>query len=419
MQKKSWIPLLLSANAISGFAQGISMLSIPWYFAHKVNDMKSFGIAYAISTIISLFWSLYAGALVDRYNRKHIFLLLNLVCGCIIGAVALIGFNSGGLNAFLVSLIFIITSLNYNLHYPALYAFAQEVSDKSNYGRINSMLEIQGQATTVLAGALGAILLSGTQNQYLNFLGLKIPLAFDIKAWEMHEIFMMDAITYFIAIVLIAVIKYVPDADKHIDYGSIVERMKGGFSYLKEHPLISLFGHLSYSIFVFLIVEIHLLLPLYVNNHLHENADVYAASEIFYAVGALMAGYGIRQFFKETHTVTAVIYMMLMTTLIIFIATFTCNSWIFFAFSLLIGVSNAGTRVLRVTYLFEQIPNHVIGRTGAVFQVVNIAIRSLFILLFSIPFFATGNNVIWAYFIGAVFLIISAIPLIVKHKELT
>ncbi|MCB0409746.1 MAG: hypothetical protein KDD29_05970, partial [Flavobacteriales bacterium] len=72
MKNKKALNFLFAANTISGFAQGISMLAIPWYFASVLNDSTTFGIIYAITTIISLFWGLYAGTLIDRYNRKII-----------------------------------------------------------------------------------------------------------------------------------------------------------------------------------------------------------------------------------------------------------------------------------------------------------------------------------------------------------
>ena len=69
MKNARAIRLLLFANFISGIAQGISMISIPLYFAR--NHMSNwFNIAYVMITVVSLFWSLYGGTLIDKYNRK-------------------------------------------------------------------------------------------------------------------------------------------------------------------------------------------------------------------------------------------------------------------------------------------------------------------------------------------------------------
>jgi MFS transporter, DHA3 family, macrolide efflux protein len=409
---------LLTANIISGFAQGISMLSIPWYFVSVLGNGPLFGWIYMFITLGTMFWSLYAGTLIDRYSRKNVFQGINISGGLILGGVALYGFITGLTPLPLVVLVFAATVFIYNIHYPSLYAFGQEISERENYGKMNSYLEIQGQATTVVAGAVGAVLLSGTHNQAVNLMGFDIHLPFEIKQWELYEIFTVDAATYFIAIVLITFIRYTPAEKQEIHTGTVLERMKMGFSFLKHNRLVFLFGNMSYAIFVILLVEVHLLLPLYVNNHLGEGAGVYASSDITYAVGALFAGFFIRFLFRNSSTVMAVIVLMLLTTAGCLVVAFTKSVFIFFAFSVLIGITNAGARILRITWLFNHIPNNMMGRTGSVFQLINIFLRSIFIALFSISFFSIGSNVTWAYVIGAVFILCSAVPLAVKYREL-
>ena len=93
-----------------------------------------------------------------------------------------------------------------------------------------------------------------------------------------------------------------------------------------------------------------------------------------------------------------------------------CLVTIFVCFVL--GLTNAGTRVLRITYLFNNIPNNLIGRTGSVFQTTNVFIRFAFITLFSLTFFSKENNITWAYFICGLFIFISIFPLLIYYKKL-
>ena len=84
MKNKKAISLLFLSNIISGFAQGVSMIAIPWYFVEIVSRPEVFATAYIFITFITLFWGLYAGTIIDRYSRKKIFILINIVCGLII-----------------------------------------------------------------------------------------------------------------------------------------------------------------------------------------------------------------------------------------------------------------------------------------------------------------------------------------------
>ena len=97
---------------------------------------------------------------------------------------------------------------------------------------------------------------------------------------------------------------------------------------------------------------------------------------------------------------------------------FTSQTSVLMFVSFILGLTNAGTRILRITYLFEHIPNNIMGRTGSVFNTINIFLRFVFIALFTLPFFNQSNNVIWAYCIGGLFIFISIIPLIIYYKRL-
>jgi hypothetical protein len=68
--------------------------------------------------------------------------------------------------------------------------------------------------------------------------------------------------------------------------------------------------------------------------------------------------------------------------------------------------------------LFEHTPNNIIGRSGSVFQTLNILSRSFLIMLFSIGFFSQSSNIIWAYAINALFVLLSIIPLVFFYQKL-
>ena len=120
MQNKSALYLLIAANAVSGFAQGISMLAIPWYFSDVLKASSTFGLIYGSATFLTLFWGLYVGTLVDRFPRKIIFLLITLSGAVIIGSIALSGFYFGEVPLPLIGIVFCATMFIYNVHYPKI-----------------------------------------------------------------------------------------------------------------------------------------------------------------------------------------------------------------------------------------------------------------------------------------------------------
>jgi MFS family permease len=408
---------LFLANIISGFSQGLSMIAIPWYFA-KNNQSNFFNVGYGFITLLILFFGLYAGTLVDKYSRKKNFLVLNLVCGLLLFSVASIGFYQNNLSPFIVISIFAITLLNYNIHYPTLYAFVHEITEPDQYQKVNSWIEIVGQSTSILSGALAAILIDGIDPNSNKIAGISHSLHISIPKWEIWEIFMLDASTYFIAVALIASIKYAPILTPKIELGSILQRVKTGFTYLKLNKPLLVFGLFSYAVFAALLVCIHSLLPIYVDSHLHEDGSVFAAADLIYAIGALGAGLFVGNVFGSIQSVKAIILLTFLAAALFLWASLSDQVWIIYLFCFLLGFSNAGIRVLRLTYFFQHIPNEVMGRVNSIFNMGNVLTRSIFIFMFSIPFFTEGDQIVYAFVVLSAYLVLSGCILLFYRNSI-
>ena len=146
-----------------------------------------------------------------------------------------------------------------------------------------------------MSGAFAALLLTGVESgKTINMAGIVFELPFSFPKWNLESIFLMDAATYGVSILLVSLISYQPLKKVSILTESIPQRIKTGLAFLRKNPALFSFGNYSYSIFVVLMVEVFLLLPLYVDKHLQSGSDVYASAEIFYALGAMLAGIFIR-----------------------------------------------------------------------------------------------------------------------------
>ncbi len=417
MKNIETIRLLFAANIISGLAQGITMVAIPWYFIKIVNAPEKFTTAYLVITFLTLFWGLYAGTLIDRYSRKRIFIIVNVICGLLIGGISIYGFFASHVLDSLVILVFAITIFNYNIHYPNLYAFGQEITEKEYYGKLNSYIEVQGQTTSVLAGAFAAILLTGVPDGELNVAGISLKLPFSIDAWKIHEIFMLDAITYLFVIFLFIIMKYKRVSRENRNSGSLLLRFHQGINYLKDNSVIFVFGVFSYMLFAFTLVEIHIILPSYVYDFLKQDGNIYASAEIYYSIGAILAGVLVLRVFSKLTTFISIIILMILVSIVLYFMTFYNLLWLFFLGNLIIGVTNAGVRILRTTYLLNNIPNNLIGRAGSVFSSLNICVRMLLISLLTLPFFNLEDNIRYGYLLGLVLMVISLLILFILYKK--
>ena len=93
----------------------------------------------------------------------------------------------------------------------------------------------------MFAGAIAAILLTGSSNDIISFGGFNFNFPLNFKAWDIHEIFLMDAITYFISLLIIMLIKYVKIENLNIETGSLYNRFISGLNFFKKKNLYLLF----------------------------------------------------------------------------------------------------------------------------------------------------------------------------------
>jgi MFS transporter, DHA3 family, macrolide efflux protein len=418
LKNKRALTVLFIANAVSSFSQGITMIAIPWYFDNTLHQAPLFLISFAVINLGVLFWGLYAGDIVDGFNRKDVFLGTNFIQGLIILSVASLGFKEGELPIVLILLVFTSTFFGYYIHYPNLYAFVQEITEPEYYTKVVAYIEIIGQSVTMLSGLIGGILLSGVDivNNPITGAPLK-EFAVHIPRWELYEIILFNALTYFVSFITIIFIRPVAlKALVHEDEGNLMARLKVGYNYLKNHKLVTVFAICSFSIFIIILVEMFALRMMYVKDYLHAGGIVYGLSEFLVGGGALLAGIMISGILSRIPPPKSIIILVMLTTAALFYLAFNVHIAMLFVLSFILGFTNAGSRIFRVSYLFRVIPNEMAGRVNSLLNVIANVIRIIFILLFSA--FATGEHVVYAYLTLGVYTLVSGVILIYLYKPL-
>lgn len=418
MRNKQAIFFLFLANSISGCAQGISMIAIPWYFNAVLGLGKPYGIFLSLVTFGSLFWAFYNGTLIDKYDRKKIFQGISIVGSFVLISAALLGHSFPSLYWLFAGIVFLTTQFIYNIHYPNLYAFAQEMSPPEAYTKITSYIEIQGQATTVIGGALAGILLEGSHNGVMNISGFNLHLGFDMKAWDLWEIFLLDGLTYVAGFFIIGLIRYTPTSERKRDDAPLMERLRFGINYLRKHPVILVFGWASLAVFITIIVNTYYLMPNYIKLHLNAGSSTYAGSELWFAMGAMSAGIFARYIFSSWHEGKKVIGLSFMAASVYVLFMFNKNMGLFYLANYVLGLSNAAVRIYRISYIFRIVPNYVIGRVNGILNLSSYLFRMLMTLIFSLAFLNTADGIVYVMAILALFVMFAAAIMIRIYKNL-
>lgn len=412
MKNKKAVILLFSANAISGFAQGLSMLAIPWYFTQQ-DKADTFTFYYGLVTFLILFWGFFAGALVDRYSRKAVFLATNAIEMSALLGVAALGFYLGSLPDFIVIFVFLLTILGFHIHYPNLYAFAQVIVPVEDIRRINTYIEIVGQATMIGSGLLSTLFLEGADFQ--NILGTSLSISF--PKLTIYEIFLIDGLTYVVSVTLISFISYEPYRERNPESGAVFKRIRTGLQYVRSNSAIYFFGVSAHAVFVTVLVLIYALVPIYIDKNLKAGGEVFGFLDMVFASGALCAGFVIRRILSRVKLTNAVLVMSSVVVTVLVILAFTKSTVLTVSLALIVGFCNSGTRVARVTYLLERLPTDIVGRFNSMLSMTGVIVRASFLFVFSLSFFSEDDNICYALLIQAGYLIaMISLMLIMKRR---
>ncbi|WP_134704670.1 MFS transporter [Ammoniphilus sp. YIM 78166] len=361
MTDRRFYPLLI-ANLFSSVGSGITMITIPWILVNRQGGEQLFGYAALGMTLVLFFVSPYIGTLIDRFSRKSMLLFSEVFGFVLIAGLTLWGYLAGHYDTWQLIAIYVTGSLYYSVHFPTQFAFTQEIFDRSQYQALNSVMEIQNQTASMIAGGLASMLIN------------KVDLVYLLS---------LDALTYLVGYGLISSIPYQHSLGHHANAKTTIwSNMKEGFLYMKDKPLFILFFACSLMPFIGVMIG-NYLYPVYVSKVLQADASVMGLSDMSYAIGAILAGFTIPWLITKLGS-----YRSVSLTVATFALATILTAWIpivglFLLLKIALGWGNAGSRVARNTILMQTVPNALIGRVNSFFNALGMGLRVGLLGLFS------------------------------------
>lgn len=251
--KKLWnkdLTILLIGQSISRLGDSAHHIALMWFILEKTGSSAIMGTLSALAYIPSLVLGPFAGVIVDKYSRKKIILLTDLIRGVIVALLALFFFTKG----LSISEIFILTVLlgiSSAFFNPCIPSSIPEMVEPENLPRANSLFSIAGRITEIIGPSVGGVL--------YKFIGAGL-------------LFTFNAFSFFIASIFTLFIK-IPQRYKGgkinfiLDIGEVLKR-------LREDKNLMTLG-ITAAVLNFFYVPFFILLPVYIKNYLHLDASIY------------------------------------------------------------------------------------------------------------------------------------------------
>lgn len=349
---------LLLANLTGSIGSGITLIAVPWLLVHRAHGDQLYGWATLGTTAALFLFMPYYGAWLDRHSRKTM-----LLVGELFGFAATLGmagwaFCTGHVATWQLIVSYFCGMLYYTLHYPAKFAFLQQIFTREHYQPLMGLLEIQGQAAMMIAGGLGSVLVD------------RVPLAL---------ILFIDALTYLFSFLVQSTLPY--EATHLAAAGAaraagVWPAMAEGWRWLRARPALSLFFACTLVPFIVVMVG-NYLFPIYVTQVLQASATVFGGGEIAFALGAMFAGAFMPQFATHRGADRAIVLAHAACIVAVVGLIVWPTPLPYYVAALCFGFGNAGTRVARSALMFLAVPNAVMGRVGMFFSAYDRVLRTL------------------------------------------
>ena len=145
--------LLFVANLISMIGSGMNAAAVIWFILQTTHSEVSLGLLIALQTLPSLVLLPFTGVVIDREDRRHLMMWLDVARGLVVLLVAVLALMHR-VQAWQLYAMVILISVGFWMFWPTINALVQELSPEDKLLDANSMMLAAVQGGWVLAGAV-------------------------------------------------------------------------------------------------------------------------------------------------------------------------------------------------------------------------------------------------------------------------
>lgn len=223
-------------QTVSVVGSGISSIALVWWVYLETGSTVLLATVAIASAVPRVLLGPFAGAYVDRWDRRRIMLAVDAVSGVAMASVAALLF----LNALQIWHLYVLgmtLGIGFTFHFTALLASVPNMVHANQLSRANSMVQISQSTSTVLGPATGGVL---------------------IAVVGVGATFLVDALTFFFASATLLVVTF--RSPRSSSDRAITEDIRVGFGFLRRRPaLLTLLG--LFGLTNFFIVPLAILMP--------------------------------------------------------------------------------------------------------------------------------------------------------------
>lgn len=258
-----------SGQSASLFGSALVQFALVWWITLETGSATILAIAFMAALVPQIAVGPFAGAVVDRSNRKKVMVLAD---GCIaIATVALVAlFALGIVEVWHILALLIVRSVGGSFHWPAFMASTSLMVPKEQLARVNGLNQAVFGLANIGGPAAGAVLL------------VFLP---------MQGILAIDVLTAMLAISTLLVVS-IPNPVLSGKRRPVMRDVRDGLKFVRGWPGAMLLIAVA-AVLNFLFTPTDALLPILTLDHFGGGAEEFAGLQVSVGVGMVIGGIGL------------------------------------------------------------------------------------------------------------------------------
>lgn len=268
--KRHFIPFWIS-QILSILGSALVQFTLVWWLVRETSSATVIAMASLFGLIPEIVVQPFAGAIVDRLNRKRIIIAADAIIALATIALGVL-FYLDRVEVWFIYGIMLLRAIGGAFHYPAEQASVSLMVPEEHLARIAGLNQASRGIINILSAPMGALIL---------------------ELLDVEGSLLVDVVTATIAIGIVA-FTFIPKQQELAKYGkswfgTVMRDMRDGYKYLISWKGLMVLTGMA-LVFKVALSPAFSLIPLFVYEHLNGNAAQYSLVDVVAGVGIILGG---------------------------------------------------------------------------------------------------------------------------------
>lgn len=336
---KNFIKIYLG-QGVSQLTSSILQMAIVWYLIAQTNSALVIALSGIVGFLPQGILGVFIGPFIDRYNRKKIMIISDLVIATASLSLTIVGMF-GEISTLIIMIVLFVRSIGTAFHTPSLNAIIPTIVSKEELDKYSGYGQTLQSISLLLSPVLASLFFS---------------------VWKIEQIVFLDVIGALIGVWTLLIVDVPQNKIGKIEKFKFIKEVKEGIKILKEERLFRFM--LLGAIFSLVYIPIFVLYPMITLSYFVKSTWYAGLVEVIFGVGMLLGSVILGKFGAGKNKILSVgISCSMIGGVLLCSGILNKNMFVYFVIlSAILGLVTPFYQGIQIVVFQERIANEYLGR---------------------------------------------------------